>query len=85
MFGPNVCVFDHNHKFDMEGVKPEYSSGAIHIGKKCWIGSGAIILKGTTIGDGCVIGAGTVVSGNIPAHSLVTSNRDMLIQPIRPA
>ena len=32
-----------------------------------WIGSGAVILAGTTIGDNTVIGAGSVVKGNIPS------------------
>ena len=35
------------------------------IGNDVWIGTGAIILKGTCIGDGSVIGAGAVVTHNI--------------------
>lgn len=83
-FGPNVKIFDNNHKFNAEnGVSSEFKASPILIGKNCWIGSNAVILKGTTIGDNCVIGAGCVVSGNIPERSIVTQNRTLKIEPIR--
>ena len=55
----------------------------ITIEDNCWIGANATILRGTHIGEGCVIGAGTVVKGEIPPHSIVTSNREMVIKPIK--
>ena len=82
VFGPNVCLFDHNHIFNTEGVKDDYRTAPIEIGNRCWIGAGVIILKGVTIGDGCIIGAGTVVQKNIPAHSIVKANRDIVVEPI---
>lgn len=45
-------------------------SSPIHIGKHVWIGQRAIILKGVTIGDGAIIGAGSIVTKDIPPHSL---------------
>lgn len=42
----------------------------IHIGKNVWIGSGAQILPGVTIGDNTVIGAGSVVTSDIPADAV---------------
>jgi acetyltransferase-like isoleucine patch superfamily enzyme len=39
----------------------------IHIGERCFIGSGAIILKGVTIGDDVCIGAHSVVSKDLPS------------------
>lgn len=83
IFGPNVCIFDHNHRFDMQGVKDEYKMAPVTIGRNCWIGAGTTILKGTIIGDGCVIGAGSVVQGVIPGHSVVTSGRELTIVPVR--
>ena len=82
-FGPNVCIYDHNHKFDLEGVKGLLKAGEIVIGKSYWISAGVIILKDTHIGDGCVIGAGAVVKGVIPEHSVVTSDRTLKITPIK--
>jgi maltose O-acetyltransferase len=45
-----------------------------------WIGGGAIILPGVTIGDGCIIGAGSVVLRNVPAGSLAAGNPARLIR-----
>ncbi len=84
VIGPNVCIYDHNHKFSVSEVSlDKFKTGKIVIGENCWIGAGAIILKNTIIENGCVIGAGTIVSGHIPAHSIVTSDRKLLIEPIR--
>ena len=82
-FGPNVVIYDHDHKFSIEGhEKNEYNTSPIIIGDNCWIGANTTILRGTHIGEGCVIGAGTIVKGEIPPHSLVMSNREMIIRPI---
>ncbi len=82
LFAPNVCIYDHNHKFDKNGISDGYSVGSVRIGSKCWIGVNAIILRNTVIGDGCIIGAGCIVSGVIPPHSIVTSNRELRIVPV---
>jgi maltose O-acetyltransferase len=46
----------------------------IKIGNGCWLGGGAIVLPGVTIGDGSVIGAGSVVTKDIPENSLAVGN-----------
>lgn len=82
--GPNVMIFDNNHRFDaVNGVSADHTTAPVHIGKKCWMGANVVILKGTTIGDNCVIGAGCIVKGNIPAGSLVTQSRELQIRPIQ--
>lgn len=82
MFGPNVCVYDHDHKFGFEGVSNDYNTSEVTIGDNCWIGANTVILRGTHIGDNSVIGAGTVVKGDIPPHSIVYSARKLTISPI---
>lgn len=42
----------------------------INIGHHCWIGTGAIILQGVTIGDGAVVAAGAVVTKDIPSFEV---------------
>lgn len=52
----------------------------IRIGKNCFIGCNAIILKGTVLGDGCVVGAGSVVSGTFDANSVIAGNPAKVIK-----
>ncbi|MCQ2113714.1 MAG: acyltransferase [Bacteroidaceae bacterium] len=51
----------------------------VFIGKQTFIGAGAIILPGTTIGNFCIIGAGAVVKGDIPDYSVVIGNPSKII------
>ena len=45
--------------------------GHIHIKKNAWIGAGATILPGVTIGENAVVAAGAVVSKDVPANTIV--------------
>jgi len=71
--GPNVMIFDHDHDFRCRnGMSSNcYQVSNIIIGNNCWIGAGAIILRGSSIGDNCVIGAGAIVKGIIKENTLV--------------
>lgn len=81
-FGPNVLIYDHDHKFGHGGIKPGYNTTPVTIDDNCWIGAGVTILRGTHIGEGSVIGAGCVVTGEIPPHSLVKADRMLSITHI---
>lgn len=48
----------------------------------CWIGGGAIILPGVTIGEGTVIGAGSVVTKDIPDNCVAVGNPCRVIRKI---
>ena len=85
IFGENVKIYDHNHKYMDPSIpikQQGYTSAPIHIGKHCWIGSNVIILKGVTIGDNCVIGAGCVIYKDIPANSVVKNKQNLEIQKL---
>ena len=45
-------------------------SGHAALGAGCALGTGAVVLPGIRIGEGSVIGAGSVVTKDVPAHSL---------------
>lgn len=65
----NVIIRDsNNHKILREGY---VESEPIIIGNHVWIGMGAMVLSGVTIGDGAVIAAGSVVNKDVPPNSLV--------------
>lgn len=60
---------------DIHEVIREGSTGPrapVRIGRHCWIGANALVMKGAQLGDGTVVAAGAVVTSEIPPHSLVT-------------
>ena len=50
------------------------TSAPVKIGKGCFVGARAIILKGVTIGDGAVVAAGALVTRDVPAEHLAIGN-----------
>jgi chloramphenicol O-acetyltransferase type B len=46
-----------------------------------WIGYGAIILSGVTVGRGSIIGAGAIVANDIPPYSVVVARRSEVLKP----
>lgn len=78
IFGENVRIYDHNHRFAKKNIlikNQGYSTSNIYIGDNCWIGSDVIILKGASIGDNCVIGAGCIINSIIPNNTIVRNNQ----------
>lgn len=82
MFGPNVCIYDHDHVFGLEGLSEGFNTSPVIIENNCWIGANVTILRGTHIGQGCIIGAGAIIKGNIPDHSLVISKQNTIIKSL---
>lgn len=83
IFGENVKIYDHNHIYKNPNIlikKQGYTSGSIHIGNHCWIGSNVTILKGVKIGDNCVIGASCVVYRDVPTNSIVLNKQEQIIK-----
>lgn len=75
MIGPNVTIATAGHPILPELRRLGYQYNApVHIGKNCWIGAGAIILPGVSIGDGSVIGAGSVVTKDVPENVVAVGN-----------
>lgn len=82
IMGPGVTIYDHDHVFSNEGIQKDYKLGSVIIERGCWIAANVTVLRDTHVGEGCVIGAGVVLQGDIPAHSLVTGNRELNIIPL---
>jgi acetyltransferase-like isoleucine patch superfamily enzyme len=60
------------------------SKGPIHIDDYAWIGCRAIILGGVTIGRGAVVGAGSVVTKDVPPHTMVAGNPARPVRQVTP-
>jgi maltose O-acetyltransferase len=74
LFGPAVQIYTPMHPLDaMERRLKEFGK-PITIGSDVWVGGGAIILPGVTIGSRTVIGAGSVVTRDIPDDVFAAGN-----------
>ena len=75
MIGPNVTIATGGHPVlpALREREMQYNM-PVRIGVNCWIGAGALIMPGVTIGDNSVIGAGSVVTRDIPANVVAVGN-----------
>lgn len=78
IIGADAMILDNDFHLPLPGWR--WANAAVEtakpiiIGRGCFIGTRAIILKGVTIGDGAVVGAGAVVTCNVPAEHMVLGN-----------
>ncbi len=89
LIAPNCIIVDsdfHAHlppearatEPGMEGDRP------VTIGDYAWIGLNCIILKGVAIGEGAIIGAGSVVTKDVPPHSLAVGSPARIVRSLVP-
>lgn len=71
-----------SHIFPFAKDSPPYSisKGPTVIGNDVWIGYGAMVLSGVTVGDGAVIGAGAVVTRDVPPYAVVGGSPAKIIK-----
>lgn len=73
--GPGVQILTADHPRDPAVRAQMLEFGRpIVIGANVWIGGGALLLPGVTIGDDAIIGAGSVVTRDVPAGATVVGN-----------
>ncbi|GGE54295.1 nodulation protein [Agaricicola taiwanensis] len=73
--GPGVQILTADHPRDPAPRREGLEFGrAISIGANCWIGGGALIMPGITIGDDVIIGAGAVVTRDVPSGATAVGN-----------
>lgn len=83
MIGPNVTIATAGHPIlpSLREKALQYNVD-VHIGKNVWIGAGAVILPGITIGDNSVIGAGSIVTKDIPSNVVAVGNPCRVLREI---
>jgi acetyltransferase-like isoleucine patch superfamily enzyme len=85
--GPYIYVTDQNHGYE-DPDEPVHSQmptdKPVRIGSGCWLGTGAVILPGTTLGRNVVVGAGSVVRGSFPDHCVIAGVPAKVVRRYRP-
>lgn len=89
MLGANVTITDTDfhslHPANRGGhTHPTIGVAEVRIGRRVFIGTNTIVLKGVTVGDNSVIGAGSVVTKSIPANSIAGGNPCRVIRSLTP-
>ncbi|MBQ6979340.1 MAG: sugar O-acetyltransferase [Clostridia bacterium] len=69
MLAPSVRIATINH--DVNERHTKYTYGKVAVKKNAWIGMGATICPGVTIGEYAVVAAGAVVTKDVPAYAVV--------------
>ncbi len=90
-----VQVFDNDsHPVDPDARRRDYealrtggprepiSAATIQIADHAWVGFGAVLLKGITVGAGAVVAAGSVVVHDVPAATVVAGNPARVVKTI---
>ena len=80
LLAENHVTADPDTPIKDQGVRRSF----IRIEAGCWIGAGAIILCGVSVGDLSVIGAGSVVTEDVPSGSVVCGVPARVIRHIEP-
>ena len=70
LIGPKVNLITENHPLDPADRRALICKPLV-IKRNAWIGAGATVLPGVTIGENAVVAAGAVVSKDVPANSVV--------------
>jgi acetyltransferase-like isoleucine patch superfamily enzyme len=65
----------HPREIDLEDIP-------VRIERDAWIGAHSLVLRGVTIGEGAIVGAGSVVTKDVPPHTIVAGNPARVIRSL---
>ncbi len=86
LIGAGCQIFDNDfHYWDANGWRSPRLTEAkpVVIGNRVFVGAGVRILKGVKIGEGATIGAGSVVTHDIPPHSIAVGQPAKVLRKTR--
>ena len=79
LMAANVQLLSNNHD---EYDRIVLTCDAIHIKKGAWIGAGASVLPGVTVGRYAIVGAGAVVTRDVPDYSVVVGSPARVVKTL---
>ncbi|MDE6675541.1 MAG: galactoside O-acetyltransferase [Acetatifactor sp.] len=81
LFGPAVTIATVGHPIN-PAMREYMYADTVRICDNVWVGGGAIICPGVTIGENSVIGAGSVVTKDVPANCVAAGNPCKVLREI---
>ncbi len=82
MIGPNVSLITSGHPVEPSRRRDFVVAKPIVIERNVWIGAGATIIGGVTVGENSVVAAAAVVTRDVPPNTLVGGNPATVIRSI---
>lgn len=80
MIAANAQLISNNHDLENRWI---ITCKPVHICRHAWIGAGATILPGVTVGENAVVAACAVVTKDVPANTIVAGNPAKVIREIK--
>lgn len=80
--GPNVNLITENHPEEPR-LRHNVYARPILIRRNAWIGAGAIVLPGVTVGENAIVAAGAVVTKDVPDNAIVAGVPARFIRNIK--
>lgn len=75
----NAQLISNNHDMHEHAI---ITAKPIHLKHNCWVGAGATILPGVTVGENAVVGAAAVVTKDVPDNAVVVGNPARVIKMV---
>jgi acetyltransferase-like isoleucine patch superfamily enzyme len=86
MFANWCFVADSSHRYDDPNMPVTWqgftSKGPTRIGSNCWFGLNCVVTTGVTVGERCVVGANSVVTKDLPSHTICAGAPAKVIREI---
>jgi acetyltransferase-like isoleucine patch superfamily enzyme len=82
MIGPRVSLLTAGHPLDPGRRRSQIVAAPIAIERNVWLGAGATVLQGVTVGSDAVVAAGAIVTRNVPPRTLVAGEPGRVLREI---
>jgi acetyltransferase-like isoleucine patch superfamily enzyme len=82
LIGPRVSLITSGHPLDPNQRRRQIVAAPIVIQRNVWLGAGATVLQGVTVGEDSVVAAGAVVTRDVPSGTLVAGVPAQVVRPI---
>ncbi len=84
LIGPRVSLITSGHPLDPDQRRRQIVAAPIIIRRNVWLGAGAMVLQGVTVGEDSVVAAGAVVTRDVPPGTLVAGVPAEVVGPVTP-